>query len=800
MDQEKNFQIGYEYETLMNLLQVSVSKHLLDEHFTLVWANDYYYDLIGYSKEEYEAVYHNKCDTYYMNETLGIHDEALWNQIGEEVTRAMAEGRSNYNILSRMRRKDGEYIWVRMTARFTDEYIHGHQVSYTAMTEVTDIMRMQLEQSVTYQNLPGFVAKYRVGKNLEFTLLDGNDRFFKFFGEESWKNMEYGLFRKNVERNQNVFQEHRIALLNGEHVHFTVQMSGVNGDDAWLQINATCIDRQDGDPVYLVIYIDITNETELIRMQKKLEDQAEQLRLALKEAEEANRAKSDFLSRMSHDIRTPMNAILGMKNIAVSHMDDPVKVKDCLKKIGFSGQHLLGLINDVLDMSKIESGEMVLREDSVSLPEVLENIVTIMQPQFKEKNQNFSIRLKCVYHERFVCDSLRLRQVFLNILSNACKFTPENGSITMNVQEETTASQMAYFRFVIVDTGIGMQPEFLEHLFTAFSRERDSRVDKTEGTGLGMAITKRIVDLLGGTIEVESIPGQGSTFDVRLPLKIEESSPFEDVFPDLKIIVIDDDAVMCEYTAEMLGKIGVYAEWVDSGLEAVDKVREVYENGEFYDAVFLDWKMPGQDGLETARCIRKICGESLPILIISAYDWNDVEQEALKAGVNGFLQKPVFASSLIRGLKRYVLGQPEKKDSMESGRMQSFRGRRILLVEDNLLNSEVASALLGDMGAWVDTSCNGQEGVEAFNHSGEYAYDLILMDIQMPLMDGYTAAREIRRLNRKDAKTVPIVAMTADAFAEDIKLAKDAGMNTHIAKPIDAEILYKTIKKIFDKQ
>ncbi|POP31457.1 PAS domain-containing protein [Lactonifactor longoviformis] len=797
MDKQKSSagQIGYEYDTLMNLLHVSVSKHLLDDHFTLVWANDFYYELIGYNKEEYQAAYHNLCDTYYMNDELGIHDEELWNQIGEEVIRTLDAGRDGYTLVAQMRRRSGEYIWVRMSARFTDEYIDGYRVSYTAMMDVSDIMRMEQEQSVTYDNLPGFIAKYKVGKMLDFTLLDGNDRFFAFFGKESWKNMEYPLFRDNVLRNQAVFEAHREALLKGEQVHFTVHMSDQRGQDAWLQINGSCVGYQDGDPVYLVIYIDITNETELRQMQRQLEDQAEKLRSALKEAEEANRAKSDFLSRMSHDIRTPMNAILGMKDIAVSHMEDPDKVKDCLKKIGLSGQHLLGLINDVLDMSKIESGEMALRDDVVSLPEVLENIVTIMQPQFKERDQKFSIRLQCVIHELFVSDSLRLRQIFLNILSNACKFTPLGGSITMDVAEVGTEGGTAYFIFTITDTGIGMQPEFIEHLFTAFSREKDSRVDKTEGTGLGMAITKRIAELLEGTIEVESEPGKGSVFSVRLPLKIEESPKLDASFPNLKIIVADDDAVMCEYTVEMLQNIGIYADWVDSGEQAVAKVLEAQKKGEAYDAILLDWKMPGQDGLETTRRLREVSEGELPILIISAYDWNDIEQEAKMAGVSGFLQKPIFASTLIRGLRQYILGESTEGERSESEHISDFGGRHFLLVEDNALNREVAQELLGDMGAVIDTACDGLQGIKAFAASEEGFYDILLMDIQMPVMDGYTAARTIRTLNRTDAGTVPILAMTADAFAEDIRAAKDAGMDGHLAKPLDGVTLKREISK-----
>ena len=488
----------YEYDTLMNMLHVSVSKHLLDDHFTLIWANDFYYELIGYSRAEYEAVYHNQCDTYYINEELGIHDEKLWNQLGEEVVKAFESGTGGYSVISRIRRKNGDYIWVQMQATFIDEYIDGRQVSYTAMTDITDIIQMRIEQSITYDNMPGFVAKYRVKKDLSFVLIDANQKFLDFFGEDSWKNEEYSVYRSNVERNQAVFLEHKEELLAGKPVHFTVKMCDKIGNDAWLQINAACIDYQDGDPVYLVIYIDITNV-------KELQLQAQQESAARKLAEEANRAKSEFFSRMSHDIRTPLNAIIGMRDIAAAHVNDKEKVIDCLHKIGHSSHYLLELINNVLDMSKIESGKIALRSDSISLPDVMENIVSIMQPMFKEKEQSFSIRLQNVAHEQFCSDALRLQQIFLNILSNACKFTPVGGSITMDVKESgAQASDTALFTFTIADTGIGMQPEFLEHIFDSFSRERDSRVDKTEGTGLGMAITKKGVELLGGSIDAVS--------------------------------------------------------------------------------------------------------------------------------------------------------------------------------------------------------------------------------------------------------------------------------------------------------
>ena len=788
--------MNYEYTTLMDMLHVSVSKHLLDDHFTLIWANDCYYDLIGYSKEEYEATYHNHCDDYYINDLLNIHDEEAFNKIGEVVSSCLQEGKNGYSLPTRMRCKNGEYIWVRMAGTFTQEYIDGCQVSYTVMTDINDIMRMRMEQSVTYENLPGFVAKYRISPQLDFTLLDANDRFVAFFGNGCYQNGEDSLFRQNYQRNLAIFETYRSQFLKGEPVHFNVRMNNQHGEDAWLQINAACIDRQGGDPVYLAVFIDVTEETELRALQARLEEQAAALRAAVQEAEEANRAKSDFLSRMSHDIRTPMNAIIGMTDIATSHLQEPDKIQNCLRKIALSSQHLLGLINDVLDMSKIESGNMALHIDTMSLPEVMENVVAIMQPQFQEKKQQFFIRLRCVQHEQLRCDAVRLRQVFLNILSNACKFTPEEGTITVDIQESASGQpEIALFTFTFTDTGLGMRPEFLEHLFDAFSREHDSRVDHIEGTGLGMAITQKIVELLGGTIDVKSEPRKGTTFCVRLPLPIENVPIVEEALPHLRVIVADDDTILCEHTLELLLSLGVEADYVTSGAEAVRKIAEAQQQEQAYDAVILDWKMPDQDGLQTTRQIREKRGDRLPILILSAYDWSEIEEQASAAGVTGFLSKPVFVSPLCRGLQKYVLGQAAPLTPQQQTRRWELNGRRFLLVEDNAINREVTVELLSEAGAAVEYACNGAEGLEKFRQSPEAYYDLILMDVQMPVMNGYDATKAIRKLPRKDAGTVPILAMTADAFAEDTILAKEYGMNGHLAKPLNEALMRKEISR-----
>ena len=778
----------YEYTALMDMLHVSVSKHLLDEHFTVVWANDFFYDMIDYPREEYESLYHDLPDLYYKE------DPESWEKLCAIVKKTLAEGKSSYRFLSKLRRRDGEYIWVQIASTFVDEYIDGYQVSYTVMTDVNETIQMQREQTITYDNLPGFVAKLRVEEDFTLTLLDANQQFVDFFGEGCWQGEKDSLFKQNMERNAKIIGAQREIMMAGAPVHFIVQMNDKHGVSAWLQINGACVDHQGGRPVYLAIYIDITNETELRQMQQKLEKQAEELQSALTLAEHANRAKSDFLSHMSHDIRTPMNAIVGMTDIAMAHLTEPEKLRDCLRKISLSSQHLLGLINDVLDMSRIESGKMTISAASLSLPELLENVVAIIQPSIKARNQQFYVHLRHVRHELFISDSLRLRQIFINILSNASKFTPIQGSITMQVEELDEPARdpvNAMLRFTFSDSGIGMSPEFLAQLFAPFSRERDSRVDKTEGSGLGMAITKRLVDLLNGEITVDSQPGQGTTFCVTLPMEIESVPQTGATFPNLHVIVVDDDDMMCEYTTHMLSELGVHVQTAQSGREALALLSAAQPS---CDAIFLDWRMPDMDGLETTRRIRAEFGSELPILIVSAYDWGDIEEDAQRAGVNGFLSKPLFASTLCRALRKYVL-HTEPAEKPQPADSSVFSGQRFLLVEDNELNREIAIEMLTAAGAEMEWAANGAQGVEKFRQSPPHYYALILMDIQMPILNGYDATRQIRALERTDAKTVPILAMTADAFAEDIAKAAEAGMNGHLAKPLNAGQIKRAIQR-----
>lgn len=524
------------------------------------------------------------------------------------------------------------------------------------------------------------------------------------------------------------------------------------------------------------------------------QQQLHEINQARREAIKANKAKSEFLSSMSHDIRTPMNGIVGMTAIAMANIDDVSRVKDCLAKITLSSRHLLGLINDVLDMSKIESGKLSLNLDQVSLRDTMENIVNIVQPQVKARRQHFDIFIRDICAEDVYCDSIRLNQVLINLLSNAIKFTSEGGMINVYLFQEESPLGDNYVRchFKVKDNGIGMTEEFQKKIFDTFTREEKAQVDKTEGTGLGMAITKAIVDVMNGTIELHSEPGKGSEFHITLDFEKAELKVEDMVLPPWRMLVVDNNRDLCLSAVSSLKEIGVEAEWATDGETAVEMVKKRHFEGSDYEVVLLDWKMPGMDGLHTAKEIRKHLGDDVPILIISAYDWNDIEEEAKEVGIHGFISKPLFKSNLYLGLSKYLLNKQE--EVVETAKKQEFAGMHILLAEDNDLNWEIAQEILSDEGFTLERAENGKICVEKFEQAAPGTYDVILMDIRMPVMNGYDAAKAIRALDRPDGN-LPILAMTADAFSDDIKRCMECGMNEHIAKPIDINRLTQVLKK-----
>lgn len=515
---------------------------------------------------------------------------------------------------------------------------------------------------------------------------------------------------------------------------------------------------------------------------------------AKQEAVRANMAKSEFLSSMSHDIRTPMNAIIGMTEIALKNPHDFMRVEDCLRKVKLSSKQLLGLINDVLDMSKIESGKMTLSAAPTSLREVMDDIVNIAQPQVKAKDQFFDIFIYKIESEMVYCDEVRLNQVLLNLLSNALKFTPEKGRIDIHCYQEPSSKGDEYVQthFIVEDTGIGMSEEFQKKIFDSFEREDNEQVRHINGTGLGTSITKSIIMLMGGTIELTSEKGKGSKFHVIVDLKRAEEEDSDMSLPEWNVLVVDDNEQLCTSAVFNLEELGVHAEYTMDGQKAVEMIEERHRNNDDYHFVLIDWKMPNMDGIQTIREIRSRVGKGIPVFLVSAYDWGDIGEEFQNSDIEGFIAKPLFKSTLYTHLKQYING---KSDEVSPQKEEiDFEGRHILLAEDIDINWEIANEILSSVGLVMERAVNGLECVETFEKSEVGYYDAILMDVRMPIMNGYEATRTIRALEREDS-TLPIIAMTADAFSDDAQRCFESGMDAHLTKPLDIKECMRTLQK-----
>ena len=580
------------------------------------------------------------------------------------------------------------------------------------------------------------------------------------------------------ETGESAAAESRIVTRDGTVKILIMTYSYVDGKDSW-----------DGVPSYYSVGVDVTEErTEQARQRLALEDACNAARIAAD-------AKTNFLSSMSHDIRTPMNAIIGMSVIAKANLQSPEKIQDCLNKINVSSRHLLNLINEVLDMSKIESGKLTLTTEQISLKEVVEGIVNIMQPQVKTKKQTFDIHVENIFTENVWCDGIRLNQVLLNLLSNATKYTPEGGSIQLSLSEEASPKGEGHVRIHIKvkDNGIGMSPDFLKRIYEPYSRADGVRVSKTQGTGLGMAITKYIVEAMEGSLNITSELDKGTevslTFDFEKTVALE----MDMVLPSWNMLVVDDDELLCRTAIDTLKTIGINADWVLSGEKAIELVTQHHQKRDDYQIILLDWKLPGMNGIQVAKEIRRNLGDEVPILLISAYDWSEFEAEAREAGISGFISKPLFKSTLYHALRQYMGAETENNQTLNHN--IDLSGRRILLAEDNELNWEVAKELLSDLGVELDWAEDGQICLDKFQRSPEGYYDAILMDIRMPHMTGYEATKAIRGLNHPNALSIPIIAMSADAFSDDIQHCLECGMNAHIAKPIDDIELTRILKR-----
>ena len=568
-----------------------------------------------------------------------------------------------------------------------------------------------------------------------------------------------------------------------------------NVDDNPICIRQTFVMMRDYDTDELMVMSVSKEITENVIKQR---EQTQALQDALLQAQHANNAKTTFLSNMSHDIRTPMNAIIGFTTIAFTHIDNKEQVKDCLQKVLSSSNHLLSLINDILDMSRIESGKVQIKEQECNISEMMHNLVNIIQPQVKAKQLELFIDTFDVANEDVIADALKMNQVFINLLSNAVKYTPAGGTVSFRIMQKTTFRHgYGDYIFIVKDNGIGMSEEFVKHIFEPFERESTVTQSGIQGTGLGMAITKNIVEMMNGTISVESEMGKGSTFTVEFTLKLQDIEKNAEQLKELeglRAMVVDDDFNVCDSVSKMLKQIGLRAEWTTSGREAAYRAKAAYEEGDSYHTYIIDWQMPEMSGVETARKIRSVVGEDAPIIILTAYDWTDIEDEAREAGVTAFCAKPLFMSDLKSALiAANNLG--EKEETAAAWTLADFTGKRVLLVEDIELNREIAEVILTESGFVVESAPDGTDAVSMVEKSEEYYYDAILMDVQMPIMNGYEATRTIRNMPREDVKTMPIIAMTANALEEDKEAAIKHGMNAHIAKPLDMDIFISVLKE-----
>ena len=531
-----------------------------------------------------------------------------------------------------------------------------------------------------------------------------------------------------------------------------------------------------------------------------VEDEKDEYRRELKEAlaaaESANKAKTSFLSNMSHEIRTPMNAIIGLNNIAMNDPTASDQVKEYLSKIGASAQHLMGIINDILDMSRIESGRMTIKKEEFSFAKALEQVNTIISDQCRDKGLVYDCQVTGQVDEYYIGDVMKIKQVMINILGNAVKFTPKGGTIRFLIEEGKRFDRHAVLKFIISDTGIGMSKEFLPHIFDPFSQEDSTSTSKYGSTGLGMPITKSIVELMNGRIDVASEKGKGSTFTVTLPLGESDRKQRADeialVPHDMSVLVIDDDPIALEHAAIVLSQVGISCETAESGWEGIDKVRIRHGRREDYDLIIVDWKMPEMNGVEATRQIRSIVGNDTPVIILSSFNWDEIADEAREAGVDTFVSKPLFASTV---MDEFAEAFRSKNEVLEK-RTVDLKGRRVLLAEDVAVNAEIVKMVLNMREIEVDLAENGLAAVNLFQSHEPGYYDAILMDMRMPEMDGLEATRTIRSLPRDDAKTIPVIALTANAFDEDVQRSIQAGLNFHLSKPVEPEALFEALENL----
>lgn len=766
-----------------------------------------------YKAEDLFNIYHTGMDYVEGIEALsstGLTMEQrrnILNMMNREcVQKEYEKGNTNFSIEYQRKAQDGSVVWVNTLVKTYQDVVTGDLMSFM----------------YTYDINQSYLLKLIVDKVAQFE--------YEFMGimdiaSGQFTSVKYGDFERKLpatvagsyEEGSRRFIETYVAVESQKEALQMLSMTSIQKHLEESEVYNCSFSMKAGDKLYRkkwqYAYVD-ENHTTLLFVRSDITDifeqqekQRENLRDALAQAEVANNAKSNFLSRMSHEIRTPMNAIIGMSAIAAQNVNNPEQVSECISKVGLSARFLLNLINDILDMSRIESGKMTVKWEKFPFEELLNGINGIIYEQAAKKGLDYDYIVTSFTDTYYIGDAMKIQQVLINLLGNAIKFTPVGGKVQLLIHEKKEANGKTHMVFTVNDTGVGMTEEFQKIMFDPFEQENNSTMSPYGGTGLGLAICKNLVAMMGGTISVNSIEGIGSEFTVELTLERceEEKTVCKpsvlDNFSQLYTLIVDDDVIICEHTKQVLLSMGMRAEWVDGGKKAVDLVRDKWNRQKAFDVILLDWKMPDMDGIETARQIREIVGPVVTIIIMTAYDWSDLEIDAKAAGVNLLVSKPLFKSSILSAFEKIYEEKEEgqEKNTNPKDIEYDFAGKCVLLVEDHILNIEVARRLLESKGIIVDIAENGLAAIESFTTAPEGRYDLILMDIRMPMMDGLTAARSIRHLKKKYAGTVPIVAMSANAFDEDVEKSKAAGMNAHLAKPIEPYLLYATLNSFWVK-
>ena len=747
----------------------------------------------------------------------GIHPEDREVFIGDTTVNAFNEDimcKKGYDF--RFRRKDGSVRWFRSKGILYRD-AEGKPLKFRGVTiEISrekelDVLYAQLQnESASLNTIHEMLGSGKWTMDFDekgvMSRVYWSDEFRRMLGYqgvedfpdvlESWSSLLHPDDRERVLKAYN----ETISDYTGQKTYdVEYRLRTKNRGYRWYRAVGKPTRRPDGTPItYVGVFLDITEQKEMMR---ELAEQRESLSVALEEANKANKAKTAFLSNMSHEIRTPMNAIIGLDRIALNDPGISETTREHLEKMGISAQHLLSIINDILDMSRVESGHMVVKNEEFSLAKLLTQVNTIISGQCRDKGLAYECRVNGPVCDYYIGDDMKLRQVMINILGNAVKFTPSGGTVTFVVESVARFNGKSTLHFIISDTGIGMSQEFLPKLFDAFSQEDSSRASRYGSTGLGMAITKNIIELMNGTVSVESEKNKGTTFTVTVTLTDcdhQNDGEAENVLHthELCVLVIDDDPIACEHAQLVLGQVGVNCEKALSGAEGLQMVKVRYARREPYNLILMDLRMPDMDGLETTRQIRAAVGNETPVIILTSYNWDEIVEEAREAGVDTFVAKPLFSGVVLDEFRKAF----EKKNTKLVQETTDLKGRRVLLAEDVAVNAEIMMMVLSMREIQVDHAENGRFAVEMFAKHEEGYYDAILMDLRMPEMDGLEATRRIRAMNRSDAKSIPVIALTADAFDEDVQHSMQAGMNAHLCKPVEPDVLFKTLESLLHDQ